>query len=431
MISNPEFRRNLWLEMSAHRLIGIPLMLSILLLLAYLTNGSELNQGVADGAQFIAVILTMLWGANMASEAVLSEVREHTWDSQRMSAMPAWSLMWGKLLGSTMYTWYGTLFCMLVYVFASELTPLITIKHIMLIIFAGLLAQALAMLLALRFIRKGDKIVRSPSILFVLFAASTAWGFFSVAMHSTATLKWYDLSFDPINFGLSSMLAFLAWTWLANYRLMRAELQINNYIWVWLSFVVFLMVYIAGIFTDVPWKAYTSLSMPLLVAFIVAAVATYLMLFSESKDPVHYKRLLVLLTQKNWHALQSSLQCWMGALVLAVLSGLILSAQMVSEDINPMFIIALLLFISRDICLVLYLNFNVNRKRADMTAMFYLFVLYVVLPGIFASMDMSTALFLPYDEHGSGWVSAGAALAECAFAFWLMWSRWLRNYGSC
>lgn len=432
MMSNPEFRRNLWLEMTIHRLISMPLMLSILLLLAYLTNASELNQAVAYGAQFVALVLTMLWGANMASEAVLAEVREHTWDSQRMSAMPAWSLMWGKLLGSTIYTWYGSFFCLLVYVFASEQGMLITLKHAVLIICGGLFAQALAMLLALMFIRKSDKFVRSPSILFVLFAASTAWGFFSLATSLVSTLQWYDVSFDTINFGLSSILLFLAWTWLANYRLMRAELQINNYIWIWLSFVVFLMIYVGGFFGEISLKPYYegNFSVPLFVAFAVAVALTYSMLFSESKDPVNYKRLLVLLTQKKWHGLQSSLQCWMGALALAVLSGLMLSAQMMLEGMNPIFIIALLLFISRDICLVLYLNFNANRKRADMTAMFYLFVLYAVFPGIFASMDMSTALFFPLDDS-SAWLSTGAALVECVFAFWLMRSRWLKNYSQC
>jgi len=426
MISNPEFRRNIWIEMSIHRLISMPLMLSILLLLAYLTNGSELNQGVAYGAQFVALVLTMLWGANMASEAVLVEVREHTWDSQRMSAMPAWSLMWGKLLGSTIYTWYGTFFCVLVYLFTSELTALMTIKSAVLIIASGLLAQALAMLLALMFIRKEDKFVRSPSILFVLFAASTAWSFFSLAMHLEATLKWYTLSFDSINFGLISILLFLAWAWLANYRLMRAELQMNNYIWIWLSFVVFLMVYVAGFFYEIPWKPYVNLSSSLLVAFVVATFSTYLMLFSEAKDPVNYKRLLALLTEKHWHALQGSLQCWMGALALAILSGLIFSIEMMSEGMQPMLMIAFLLFISRDICIVLYLNFNTNRKRADMTAVFYLFVLYVVFPAIFSSIDISTGLFFPDDNKA--WVSVGAALAECTFAFWLMRRRWLRYY---
>jgi hypothetical protein len=45
---NPEFRRNLWLELTPQRLIGMPLVLGALFLLAFTIDGKSFGENVAN-----------------------------------------------------------------------------------------------------------------------------------------------------------------------------------------------------------------------------------------------------------------------------------------------------------------------------------------------------------------------------------------------
>ena len=112
---NPEFLRNVWLEMSPVRLIVMPAMLAAVFLIVYLTQSDFFTGAMQATSMTIFVVLVFIWGIRLASDAVINEIRDGTWDSQRMSSIGAWSMSWGKLLGSTVYPWYGGLMCIVVY----------------------------------------------------------------------------------------------------------------------------------------------------------------------------------------------------------------------------------------------------------------------------------------------------------------------------
>ena len=87
---NPELRRMFWLEVSLQRLWLIPaVILGTALLLRQSGAGPAFVHGLA---MFGFVVLTVIWGARQAANAVLDEVREHTWEIQRMSALSPWSM---------------------------------------------------------------------------------------------------------------------------------------------------------------------------------------------------------------------------------------------------------------------------------------------------------------------------------------------------
>ena len=107
---NPELRRNLWLELSMHRLVAMPVVL-VLVLALISARSSDPWPAVFDAALWILVLVLHLWGGRNAAEAVTEEVRDRTWDWQRLSSLVPWQMTWGKLFGATAYSWYGAAWC--------------------------------------------------------------------------------------------------------------------------------------------------------------------------------------------------------------------------------------------------------------------------------------------------------------------------------
>ena len=102
---NPEFRRNLWLELSTHRLLAAPLVIALItaLIVAASPRDALDNLSRAAAAGFAAMVL--LWGTQLAGASVVEEARDRTWDAQRMSAIGPWTMTWGKLLGAPAFAW--------------------------------------------------------------------------------------------------------------------------------------------------------------------------------------------------------------------------------------------------------------------------------------------------------------------------------------
>ena len=99
---NAEFRRNLWLELSTHRLIAMPAALALVLALVYAMS-DEPRESLAATSAWIAAAFLGVWGVRSAAESVGEEMRNRTWDAQRMSALGPWEMTWGKLVGSAAF----------------------------------------------------------------------------------------------------------------------------------------------------------------------------------------------------------------------------------------------------------------------------------------------------------------------------------------
>jgi hypothetical protein len=115
---NPEFQRNLWLNLSNGRLIMMPVVLGAIFFAASLFPSAG-YEAVRHTAQFMYVVIVVLWGTWLASRAVVGEIRDRTWDNQRMSSIPPWAMVWGKLFGSTIYIWYGGAICLVALTWAN------------------------------------------------------------------------------------------------------------------------------------------------------------------------------------------------------------------------------------------------------------------------------------------------------------------------
>ncbi|MDQ6999165.1 MAG: hypothetical protein Q9M17_10670 [Mariprofundus sp.] len=436
IIRNPELLRNIWLEMTPHRLMSMPLLLGAYFFLLFVMGDYQFNHADAMQALSISALLTLVWGAHMTAESVLSEVRDNTWDAQRMSAMPAWRLVWGKLLGSSLFSWYGASICFLLFIAVNDFDAMHAVKIIFLYLMAGLLAQATSMLLALLYIRKKISLQRSHTLFFTLISAFTAWQFIAVAGKGAGTLNWFGLTFFTLEFTLMSLMAWLIWTWVGCHQLMRSELQTPNKIWMWFGFVLWSIVYLTGF---VPLSEVVAV-LPY-IALSVSMLMTYSMLFSESKDPVAMGNLLRILMKKDWSQLQLVMPCWLMSMLLMVLAGLLLvllgkPSAYVSiaplgqalDYVSPMLVWTAILFVFRDICFVLWLNFSSQLKRPDLAAMLYLTISYTLLPLILSALNMDVVRMVLLPGKDAGAVGLVIAAAEVLLFFWLMRSRWQKHY---
>ena len=111
VFDNPEFRRNLWLELSLHRLVVTPIVLGVIFTIAYLgtaTIGAHPGddrpfESLTNVARWTYFAIVFLLGGRLACASVIRECRDRTWDGQRMSALGPWAMTWAKLFGSTAF----------------------------------------------------------------------------------------------------------------------------------------------------------------------------------------------------------------------------------------------------------------------------------------------------------------------------------------
>ena len=120
---DPYFRRNVVLGCAPPRLVRAGAGLSALLALAWLVNGRGFGTITENAALACFVVFTGAWGAQLTSASLISELRGHTWDQQRLSALGPWAMAWGKLAGGPAAAWLCGGLCLAVYVFSIERGP--------------------------------------------------------------------------------------------------------------------------------------------------------------------------------------------------------------------------------------------------------------------------------------------------------------------
>jgi hypothetical protein len=435
MSLNPEFRRNLWLELTSYRMIGMPMILGALLFLAYLLNGKQYDEGVARTALVLFGLLAFVWGTRLASESLITEIREHTWDNQRMSVISPWSMTWGKLLGSTLYPWYGALICMLVYLTSKPAFGLSLPETAVLMVGSGLLGQAVGLLSSLQSIRKNQRYGRFQTTTFLVMGVSCAISVLSWPFAEDASIFWYDRHYPDNRFVLTSLVVFLAWAIFAIYRQLRAELQLKSLPWAWAAFVLFLAVYVAGFLGEGNWASVEDAwQQRFLCAFLVSLALAYGAAFCERKDPVAFRRLLQSLARGQWRRAMEGLPLWLTTLPFVVLTCAALAAIELHAgaggSVTPVAVaaVAMVFFLVRDLGLMLFLHLGRFPKRADMLTILLLALLYAVFPKILAALGLEplAELFWPAPSAPSV-ILLSAAILQAFAMCWLATRRWRKS----
>lgn len=431
MTGNPELRRNLWLEFTTTRLIGMPLVMGAIFFLAWLSDDHQFGSGVRGTAIALFVALSILWGSRQATESIFGELRERTWDWQRLSAIGPWSLTWGKLAGSTLYTWYGGVMALFFFLLAdSALRGTETIITILTLLMTALLAQAMSMLASLLTVIRERSITGSHSTAVLIMALFVIYPLGMVGIAS-GTTNWYGGTYATSSFALCSLAAFTFWALTGVYRNIRLEFRMRSLPTAWIGFLVFMMVYCAGFVEKA--HEFGFVSSFAVVAMTVSAGAVYLAILLERKDPVGLRQLFELFQQRAWRPFLESAPCWLLALpcVLSAAAVLLLLPGNLTKELTPAstrgVVMACVGFLLRDVGLLLYLNLARQAKRADLFAVLCLGILYGLLPVILIALDLDSAIALFWPRHTHWGISLAAAPLEAAAIWWLLAGRWKRQ----
>ena len=401
---NPEFQRNIWLELPPHRLVAMPAVLMLAFFAAWLAGGGISFSGAA---QLLLTLLLIIWGGRLAAESVLNEVIGNTWDSQRMSAITPWEMAWGKLLGATAFMWYGAAWCLVAFLASPHGHILIVIR----LLLAGAETQALALVLSMMLIRGEPASVRFQITVAqtLTLMAILPFLFFTV-VNRPETIHWYGAAMSADLFITLSQLIFIGWTVLGVYQLMRGQLQYPTGPMNWLLFLVFAVGYLAGFDQFQHYAA--GAGMPttgvtrMYVGFCAAIALTYLCALVEPKSPERLMRWLALLGDRRvLHGARLS-PTWVATLGVAVLAAGLTVICLVAAigpstplPLEPLALIgAVLLFAVRDLAVFHYLALSSSSGGRGLLAIaVYLLGAYFMLPVLLSALrlDLLLPLLMP------------------------------------
>ncbi len=389
---NPEFKRNLWLEISPARLALMPGVLTLIALLAVAMSEHNPRDNLFIACTVLFTGLTVGWGSLLVMSSINSEVTERTWDQQRLSALTPWQMAWGKLFGSTAYVWYGALLCAVVAVLAASSLPGFLSRCAWLLTGATGAVALHAWLMASRLHTldlRSEKSSSTAARLFgVFFALQTLPMLFMLLSNPTedtsATGGWWSLGL-PLPVQSLVLAAFmLALGLLALWRSMGKQLMVRSTPWAWAFGVLALGWMLAGFMPEDARDA--NLMVPLAG---VALLATYAALFTESNNRLVWQAVLFHHMHSPRRRMLQALPLWPVSWAMAALFVLLYGVLGINPDqhlasLGSVMWLALLHCL-RDCGIYHFFALrNTTRKPAGMTLL-TLFVLGVVLPGLVAS----------------------------------------------
>ncbi len=426
-MNNPEFLRYLWLDMSIHRLLGLPVVIALVCLSVWLP--AHQASAVALTAQGMGILLG-LWGVHLAAESQLGEVRNATWHAQRMSALSPWQLAWGKLFGSTLFAWLGIALCLLIYLFTTPEPLSNAWPKVVVMVQGALLMQAMALLFTLALSehmqeqRKASSFIYTLATVFILLpiliTCFEAWN---------DSIDWYGTPVPTPQFAMLSLGVFLAWSWLGIYRLMGAALQIPQGISVWLGFLLWAQIFLINAWSHVqigwvPWNISTIHGDAILITILGTLLLVYPLLTIEDSDAIAIRRWVLALGQRQARALAQATPCWLATWCMAVLGTVLLALILPEAASSLAFLFACLLFVLRDCALLLWIRLREDYRPVHRTAAAtYILCSYTILPAIlgFLGLEMLIPWFLP--ETGMPAPDLLYAALEAGLALYLLHAR--------
>jgi len=444
MTLNPELRRNFWLELSAQRLIAMPVVLGLVFWVVAL-NGSA--AAVSSVAVVAFHLIVYFWGTRRAASAIATEINGGTWDDQRMSPIAAWPMGWGKLLGSTAYVWYGGAICISVFLSAhffhgtlvSSFGVASVLSLAVSLVLLGLFGHGVALALSLTLLCKQQSKRRVPVSLCQMAGLAAIYGMssflfseiFVTALPPAAALKdflWFGEKYEFWTFTLATVIAFVGWAFLALYRLMQSELQYQIRPFAWLGFTVFLMIYGTGLLYERLLSNTVGAYMWLVLPLFVAVFGFYSAFFLAPKNIVLFRKWLAAVRRQEWVPswrltpvwFQSFGLLWLvGAGLIAILFGqdgpVTSGAQLFGfrlDEISAFYVLAALLFVTRDLIFLLWLNLTGVKGKPDLAGIIYLLVFYSVLPPLlgFAGGTSLLPIVIPYPTDNFLWAIGPVSL---------------------
>ncbi len=446
MLNNPELRRHVWLELTPNRLIMMPLTLGAIFFLCYLAadDMTQFMSSVRIVSLVAFGVIVLVWGTKLVSESVIIEVNEKTWDNQRMTPISPLDMTIGKLFGSTIYTWYGAVICsvaaLISIIYRHEIKMF---KIFMILLLFGLLLHSFSFLSSLIMIRRNigrEKINANGLFLFAVILTLWLMGIIPSIIFGyrgkNAAIIWYNLGFLPEDFAIFMLIFFLIWSYIGAYRNMKTEFQMTNGPFVWIGFMISLMLFLSGLIANIEYAEQSAkMLLGCYLSYIIAMSATYMMAFSEPKNIVEFRRMISLMKQGQWKEFGEAIPLWLISLgfcvilcaILLISSPLntLIDKAIKTDYLSPLHPLNCLLFIIRDLSLLIYVNLNRESKRADQATVAYLILIYGLIPAIIGVGGFKDLLPMFIPMFNATFINGTIPiLIQSVIMFGLMYRRW-------
>ncbi len=443
IFSNPELKRNAWIELRPNRiwaLLGLMAFAYVFANTAFVNQYNPATEVLMNTSVTIFYFLVGVWATKNAADAVAEEINQKTWDRQRMSGQNPWTLTIGKLFGPTLYQWLGGFVAMTVYFGAalnSDRSATLIIGGLI-HIGLGLLTNMLALLLSLLNITGNAQSSFSHSkinttFFYVVSIVVAAWLFgilMSLGFESGA-ITWFGIVWNQVTI-LISLLVFVAWSLIGIHQNLRTELQYRNKAGYWIAFLAFVAIYFFGfMINDGEWNevlrkniyhapnlstATISYYHLLFIAALFFGITQFLLLV-ERKAEEEYKSFLSLLRKGQWKRLWIEAPLWFSSGIAFILTvKILLLIHILGIDETPDFTRSLLhvyprffnmdatdftarinvsklavvlcftstiLLLLRDVFFTRYLLYKSKFKNKLLVIALYYVIIYWAIPGLF------------------------------------------------
>ncbi|MCC6707647.1 MAG: hypothetical protein IT492_08810 [Gammaproteobacteria bacterium] len=395
---NPELERNLWLEVSLHKLLLIPALVFAAAALVHATDPTGI--GVNKLAMTGFLVTTMVWGSRQAANSVLEEARSRTWDIQRMCALSPWRMTWGKLLGATAMSWYAGLCCLLVFVGSGGADLRHGVEVTVLVLAVAVLTHALSLIGALVGLHRGEGLQSRFANLLVVGLLVFLLPNVMNLIDPKATLLWFETPLKRLPFAAVAATLFAAWAVLGATRAMSMELKIATRPDAWLAFCVFAGVFITGFSGVAPEPSLPLLRCLCATLCVTAIVQSYIAGFSYPSDFIQMRRAERAVAAIHYRRALEELPLWSVSAAFALIMGVLTAAlgaapELTNQRLDNLGPVALAgaLMMLRDLMLLSYFGMTQRRGTPEGTAIIYIGILDGLLPALLPQIGLSS--FVP------------------------------------
>lgn len=396
---NPELQRLIWLEVTPQRLLVTPLAL---LGAAVLLAQSMPPAGLASLALAAFVFITVFWGMRRCSGVIYEEALSGTWIIQRMSAMPAWPMTWGKLLGATLMPWYGGVFSLLLLFYFRRHEVLADTLYLSAIaVVAAVTLHAATLCVAIvgthlaPLARRRLPIALTLILLLMVLPIVDVLQLPDVTQVASrnAEMQWFTHVLSMRSLNLFMLIAAAIWMLIAAYRAMCIEFQIRTRPLAWITFIAFWALVFTGFAVDagqpsLPRAFFSN-------ACLLACLFAYLAAFTMARDPLSYRRALQAFSEKRWRRAVEETPLVVSAVMLALACGVMCASLgstpgVINERMDNCGLagLALALWLLRDCALLVGLSFSGAAARAELSALLWIALLNFLLPGLFGLINL-------------------------------------------
>lgn len=439
---NPELKRNLWLEISPTRLLLMAAVLGIIFTITWFGAPEESRHtALATAGEMIFGVIVGLWGSFKAGRSVSDEIRERTWDFQRLSALSPMAMTLGKLFGATSYVWFGGLICLgaTMFGYAADKGWIAAAEMAGKLALLGVFAHAVALAVSLAVVRRGRGRDRVDAFVYTIagiFAFQSAQelsgGGMTGAMRrivedgdAAQVKQWWGFALPWEAWGYLSLGVLVVLAVLTAWRLMRVELQAPaNPLWYPLFLLAPALLF-AGLGDDLVSR----------VAGVYAVIHGLVLatLLIEPKDFVSWRAFGTRLRTgakgagRFWpSALTGLIAAFLAACALAAVA--VVSPGVQEKPMSWLVGFAAFAFLLRETAIFAFFHLGANQRRGDFAALLTIALLCFAGPAVLAiaNLDAANGLFIVQPEAAmtSHLLSIASGLVQAAVFGVLAQARW-------